>query len=163
MNEVMACNRVAARLTAPSQRPDFLGGTSAEFMPLPDSWTVCGLFSALSVKINDDLRFSFVVGAKITSTTQLFCASMVAPVQVSSHREILLIVSAQRHAVDIEFLAAGVGHRQALRFAGPFDHLIGEIQMVRCDADAWRHLLLCGFNLMTVGLSKSKQQQQRKP
>src|ERR1044071_4519595 len=56
MNEVMACNRVAARLTAPSQRPDFLGGTSAEFMPLPDSWTVCGLFSALSVKINDDLR-----------------------------------------------------------------------------------------------------------
>src|ERR1044071_60565 len=83
MNEVMACNRVAARLTAPSQRPDFLGGTSAEFMPLPDSWTVCGLFSALSVKINDDLRLSVAVGAKTTSTTQLFCASMVAPVQVS--------------------------------------------------------------------------------
>ena len=53
-------------------------------MPVPVTFTICGLPLALSVKLNEALRLPVADGVNVTPAVQVALGATVAPVQVSA-------------------------------------------------------------------------------
>jgi len=93
----------------------------------------CGLLAAGPFWIEPDVN-----------DTTLLRTDRCAGAGVTAHYEILLVVSAEDGAVDVQLLPTGIGKGYSSGRAGFICHLIAEVDAAGIYADARRRFLLVG-------------------